>query len=491
MGLRLRVFLFVILPIALLLGAYGVVRISQESHEAVEAEKRHTAATARAALIAVEHAMRDRQLADIQRLVSELVRNHAQIDRIVLLDRSLEVLAAEPAGAGSVAAEADLRAVIARDKSRERSEGPSTVRYLLPVKGASGAPVGVLEIGFETTQVELTVARVSEGLAVPLGALVIAVTAFASFAIQRQVIRPLVRLTQSIRTLGEGRPGPPLPVDRRDEVGEVAEAFNRMVEQLESARAQLLAETQHTVDLEKQLRRSQALAVAGKLTSALAHEVGTPLNIISGRAEIALRSLDGHPARDDVQTILAQADRISGIIRGLLDSLRGRKPEVQPVAPGALLGQIVPLVAYDARRRGVKVDRHVAGGTPDVMGDPGQLQQVFLNLLMNAVDATPAGGRITVLVGAAPRDGQAGTAITVADTGPGIAPELLGRIFEPFFTTKAAGQGTGLGLAICRDIVREHGGALTATNAPGGGAVFTVWLRAAPAHALSTSQETS
>jgi signal transduction histidine kinase len=477
MGLRVRLFIVVILPIALLLGAYGVVRIRQESQAAVAAERRHTAATARAAHIAVENAMRDRQLADIQRLVSELVRNHAQIDRIVLVDRGLAVLAAEPVGTGPAAAPAALHEVLARGAPRQEDSGPAGLRYLLPVRGPRGGVEAVLEIGFETMRAGESLVRATEEAAPRLGLLVLVVTAFASLAMQRQLIRPLTRLTASIRALGEGRPGPPLPVDRRDELGQVAEAFNRMVEQLEEARARLETETQHTLDLEKQLRRSQALAVAGKLTSALAHEVGTPLNIVSGRAEIALRALPpGHPAREDLATILSQADRISGIIRSLLDSVRGEKPEVQPVPPGAVLRQLGPLVAYDARRRGVALETRVAEGTPPVLADPGQLQQVLLNLLVNAVDATPAGGRITVSAGAQARDGRAGVALTVADTGPGIDPEHLPRIFEPFFTTKPPGQGTGLGLAICRDIARAHGGCLTAESEPGRGARFTLWL---------------
>ena len=156
--------------------------------------------------------------------------------------------------------------------------------------------------------------------------------------LSRQVLRPLSRLTRSIRALGEGQPGPPLPVGRRDELGEVAEAFNRMAEQLEGAQQRLLLESDRAVDLEQQLRRAETLAVAGKLTSGIAHEVGTPLNIISGRAEILLRSLPAdHPGRPDLEVIVAQIDRISAIIRSLLDTVRQQKPEIQPVAISALL----------------------------------------------------------------------------------------------------------------------------------------------------------
>jgi len=205
--------------------------------------------------------------------------------------------------------------------------------------------------------------------------------------------------------------------------------------------------------------------------------VGTPLSIISGRAEIALRAVaPGHPAHADLETIVQQTERISGIIRTLLDSVRGQKPEVQPVDLGALLPQLTSLLAHDARRRGVAVESVVPRVLPRVAADPGQLQQVILNLLVNALDATPANGRVRLEARGHVDAGRAGVAVTVSDTGPGVPAGLERRVFEPFFTTKEPGQGTGLGLSISRDIVREHGGRLELESRDGAGATFTVWL---------------
>jgi signal transduction histidine kinase len=111
-----------------------------------------------------------------------------------------------------------------------------------------------------------------------------------------------------------------------------------------------------------------------------------------------------------------------------------------------------------------------------VAGDPGRLQQVFINLLMNAVEATPDDGQITISAWPGPNDGRAGVSVEVTDTGAGISPDVLGQVFEPFYTTKPVGQGTGLGLAISRDIIRDHGGTIVARSCPGQGAVFMVWL---------------
>jgi two-component system NtrC family sensor kinase len=479
MGLRLRLLLVVILPMALVVGVYGVMRVREETRDAIEAERRQAAIAASAVRIAVEHALRSREFPDVQRLAAELVTAHAEINRIVVVDRRLTPLAIDPPGTLSRDRERELTAVMASGQTLERRVAPATIRYVLPLRDRDDRVQGAMEIAFLTPPHETSLGRVAQDVGLRLGALVIALGALTSLALRRQIIQPLRRLAGSIRTLGEGRPGPPLPVGRRDELGEVAGAFNRMVEQLEAARAALAAETEHALGLERQLRRAEILAVAGKLTSALAHEVGTPLNIISGRAELALRVIGpDHPAHEELVTILAQAERISGIIRTLLDSVRAQKPEMREVAVAPLVRQLNRLMSHDATGRGVELEARVPDDLPPVAADLGQLQQVLLNLLVNAFDATPPGGHVAIEGVACDDTDRPGVAIAVSDTGPGIPAEHRRRIFDPFFTTKPPGRGTGLGLAICRDIVREHGGTLSVQSGEGRGATFTVWLPA-------------
>jgi len=312
-----------------------------------------------------------------------------------------------------------------------------------------------------------------------VGALTVVLALLIAVVLQRQVLRPLARLTESIRALGEGRPGPPLSVTRRDELGELADAFNGMTERLAEARQRLVAEGEYALDLEQQLRRAETLAVAGKLASGIAHEVGTPLNIISGRAEMVLRSLpDDHPGRPDLERIIDQIDRVSNIVRSLLDAVRLGKLEIQRVPIERLIGQLLPLLDHVVRKRGISMATSVPDDLPDVAGDPGRLQQVFINLLMNAVEATPPEGQISVAAREWESGGRLGVSVTVTDTGSGIPADALTQVFEPFYTTKPAGQGTGLGLAISRDIVRDHGGSIVAQSRDGRGATFTVWLPA-------------
>jgi len=227
----------------------------------------------------------------------------------------------------------------------------------------------------------------------------------------------------------------------------------------------------------------------GRLASEVAHEIGTPLNVISGRAEMIQKGLQALQAlTPDVDTILRQIERISGIMRQLLEYARPRRPAIRPVAAGPIFTRTVELLEPVARQRQVRVQVQVAEGLPPVLADPDQLQQVLLNLVTNALDATPPGGLIVVSAReGTPEDEDPRPRLTrgraeglhlvvgVVDTGGGMTVEQLEQVFEPFFSTKERKGGTGLGLPIVEDIVRSHGGAIEVQSAEGAGT--TVLLR--------------
>jgi signal transduction histidine kinase len=347
---------------------------------------------------------------------------------------------------------------------------PSHFAYLAPLRGRSDDVEGAIEIVRMASAVDRRLRAAVADVVVRLGLLLVVIVAVTLVVMQRQVLRPLAALMAGIQALGEGRPGPALPVERRDELGRLATAFNEMAARLDISQSRL-------IQLEQQLRQASMLAVAGKLATAVAHEVGTPLTIIGGRAEFVLKTLpDDAPARKDLEIIVAQIDRITAVIGSLLDTVRPHGPDLAPTRMAAVLDPLTPLLRHTAARRGVALTVAAAPPLPPVRGDAGQLQQVLINLVVNAVDATPAGGAVTVEVRPATRAGTDGITLSVTDTGSGIPPELLPRVVEPFVTTKPRGQGTGLGLAICRDIVQAHGGELAIAAAPGGGTRATVWL---------------
>lgn len=484
MGLRLRVILILTIPALLVIGAHGLLRVRQEDAQLLREDQENLALTGRAVQIAVENALRDRQIPDVRRLLVEMVEQQDAIDRIRLFDHDLKpVLVSNPLAIGEAIPAAELRRVVqtGRSESFFQRGHPSFLFYLAPLRRGPGQAQGAMEIVRLGAAVDRRLRVAIVDVFVRLSALVVVLVVVSVVALQLQVLRPLARLTASIQRLGQGEPGPPLAVPRRDELGRVAEAFNEMATRLARARAQLVAETQRAVEMEHQLRRSGTLAVAGKLTSALAHEVGTPLNIISGRAEFVLKGMSpADPARQDLETIIGQIDRISRIINSLLDTVRPQRPELREVAVESVIEPLLPLLRHAARARGVML----AGLTgavdlPPIIVDPGQVQQVLINLILNALEATPVDGRVEVRAARAAQEGRPGVALSVADTGTGISADVLPRIFEPFFTTKPTGQGTGLGLSICRDIVKTHDGNIRVESQAGRGTTFTVWMPSA------------
>jgi PAS domain S-box-containing protein len=230
--------------------------------------------------------------------------------------------------------------------------------------------------------------------------------------------------------------------------------------------------------LDRQLVRSEKLAMVGSLAAGLAHEIGTPLAVISATAEYLL--LDARDeARRQLGGIVAETERISRLVRELLSFARGTQPGKAPVALDDAVEKVLSLLRFTLEKRRLRVEVDVPAELPRVLADPDGLHQVLLNLIVNAAQAVDEGG--TVGVRARPADAERvdepSVAIEVHDDGPGVAPGLRERIFDPFYTTRP--DGTGLGLAVCARIVAEHGGDLRVGAGQLGGASFTVQLPAA------------
>jgi two-component system sensor histidine kinase HydH len=226
--------------------------------------------------------------------------------------------------------------------------------------------------------------------------------------------------------------------------------------------------------LERNLRRAEKLATIGTLAAGVAHEVGTPLGIISGRAEQLLaRVPDGEsPERKGLTSILTQVDKVSTTIRQLLDFARVRPIETTALTPHQALASAAALLEHRFRQQQVQLVVDAPPSVPAVAADPGQLEQVLVNLLINACDACASGGHVTARATA--RDGT--VEIAIADDGCGIASEHLSSVLDPFFTTKKRGQGTGLGLTIAADIVKNHEGTLEIESEVGRGTTVRVCL---------------
>ena len=296
--------------------------------------------------------------------------------------------------------------------------------------------------------------------------------------------RPIHGLVEQARRVGVGDLSSRLHLRQKDEIGELALEMDAMCDRLAEAHDRVQSETAARLATLDQLRHADRLMTVGKLASGIAHELGTPLNVISGRAQmIALGEVGASELAANAQVIVDQSQRIAGIIRQLLDFARRRGASRSRLELGSVLRQTASLLGPMAEKRRAEIA--VASDAElraDV--DAGQLQQALTNLCVNGLQAMSHGGTLRLGLRRArvtPPPDVGGPEVEVAcidviDQGAGIAPEVLPHIFEPFFTTKDVGEGTGLGLAVTYGIVREHGGWIDVSTELGRGTRFTVNL---------------
>ena len=340
-----------------------------------------------------------------------------------------------------------------------------------------------------------------------------------SYLLSRIVVVPVKRLLTATERITAGDYSHAVNVPGSAEVAELAESFSLMqdalrakrdevetyVQSLERANSELQTAREETV-------RSEKMASVGLLAAGMAHEIGTPLSAIIGYAGILRDEMRDNPASDDcLRRIEEEAGRIDRIVRGLLDYARPSHADYEDVDIGELVECTLELFTDQGAFKKIETSVDLEAGLPTVYADRHQLQQVLINLFLNARDAMPGGGRMTVtasrgectfIQAAAPNGGStvrigrrredvnrafrvsprdAGTALPcvrleIRDTGEGVAPENLAKVFDPFFTTKDPGKGTGLGLAISARIVDTFGGRITLESTAGEGATFILWL---------------
>lgn len=310
------------------------------------------------------------------------------------------------------------------------------------------------------------------GLLAALGVIV-------SLVIRRNITQPFAQFAQHIEAIGQGRFDLRLASSRQDEIGRLAHAFDRMSARVEAAQQKLMVEGEEKLRLERTLRHSGKLAALGQLASRLAHEIGTPLNVIQGRAEQLLQQEGlAEKERNFTKVIIAQIERISGFLRQLLTLARRPEPQLRNLPLNDILRRVNEVIGDRRAFPNVQLVLELAKEEPAILGDPEQLEQVFLNLSVNALQAVEPAGTVTLSTSLVPDHPLAGAdriEAVVADTGPGVHPDDLSRLFEPFFTTKGLG-GSGLGLAISREIILNHQGEIRVESEPGRGARFIVSL---------------
>ena len=320
-----------------------------------------------------------------------------------------------------------------------------------------------------------------------IGGMVLLSGILAAYLGIRLVGKPLEQLIEKTRRVAAGDLRGPVHITSHDELAELGESLNRMCDQLVESQTKIREETAGRVSALEQLRHADRLKTVGRLASGIAHELGTPLNVVSGRAGlIASGKLTSDEIGQSAAAIRAEVDKMTKIMRQLLDFARTTTPHKAAVDLRQVVDQTVDMLRPVADKRNVQLGFARNGEAQLAELDAGQMQQVLTNLVINAIQAMPAGGTVDITIGrrvARPPDGSDDRgatcyAIDIRDQGVGIAEENLQHLFEPFFTTKEVGEGTGLGLSIAYGIMQEHGGWIDVSSRPGAGSCFTIFLPA-------------
>ncbi|TAJ31405.1 MAG: sensor histidine kinase, partial [Nitrospirae bacterium] len=334
-----------------------------------------------------------------------------------------------------------------------------------------------------------------------IGLVMIGLLAAMGRYVAARIVRPIQTLRQGVEAISQGTYDGPIDIRTGDEFEELATAVHRMASRLKASRAELEAMNdeltrrveEKTSEVARQMRKlelSERLATLGKVASGIAHEINNPLGIILNRiecmeADAAQLSLPDELARD-LAALRSQAERISRVTKSMLALSRGTATTLKPLDLNCVVRSCLVVAGERVTAHRIRLESTLAPDLPPVMGDRDRLETVVLNLVNNAIDAVQGAtdpGLVTVCTERRRTEAGDWVELTVADNGPGILDEVLGRLFDPFFTTKAAGQGTGLGLFLSYGIVAEHQGRLEAKNGAAG-ARFTVSLPA-----LTTTSE--
>lgn len=493
MKISTRLILHLTVAVSAVLVVASLVLLQQRERSlkrSAEDEVRAHAVTLR---IALEENYTANHVLDAQRLINRL-RENAGIYSVLLFDLAGNIeLASHPNTAEEIRYLKEARQVISTGEMIEIERvlgGEDVFSIIMPLK-VNNQAVGALEIAQSISFVQDAIAQMRQEILLMvllLGATIFLVVLVAT---QYSLKAPIQELLGGAVAMGRGELSHRVNVPLGGgELAELAENFNRMAENLVKQRRQAEREAEERLALERKLRHSERLAAVGHLAAGVAHEMGAPLQVIDGRA----KQLANHPAtpaephQRNLTIIRNQTERITNIVRNLLNLSRTYELRRRLVILSRLMAETIELMEPKAELAGVRIEKNCAEFCR-AEADPNLLQQAILNILANAIQAMPQGGRLRIDCLEAIRDEKTFAAVRFADTGAGISPEHLGNIFDPFFTTKEVGHGTGLGLAVSSRIVEEHGGWIEAQNNPEGGATFTVFLPAAANSALDTTDE--
>lgn len=491
MSLRVRLAVLVAAVVAAVVATEGYLEIRMFQRNVQDDFLQTASRTAQAVADDLELRTGQDQTAQVHALLHEFLGTAPTVQDIAVLMTAGDALTL--VARTSSAAVDDVLPVArqAMQRNQQTWSGGGQQRVVATPIARLGKVVGAVAVTLSLAPVEQLAVRGREVTLLFAIPAIVLLTVLVDLLAQRLVHRPITNIRQTMRRAGAGELGARAPVARSDEIGEVAGGLNEMLGRLEQLQAELqarvddatreLRETnvelvdshQRVLSLRAALAQAEQKAALGQMAANVAHQIGTPLNLVSGYVQVMIEESQGDArAFHRLQTVEAQIRKVTNAVRTMLDFARRPALQREAVDLAALVEQVCEISRPALHAASVEVRVDVRAPLPSVSADPVQLELALLNLVSNSLDAMPAGGRLDISLSA----NNDRVRVVVADSGTGIPADLLPRIFDPWVTSKPAGRGTGLGLNITREVVASHGGAITVRSEAGQGAVFTIDL---------------
>jgi two-component system NtrC family sensor kinase len=489
LGTKLTLYLSLI--IILTLFGYGYVDTLSRRDVLIRKMKAEVRSTGRTLGVSLEETSLPGGRAHIQRIIDAVAEYERTVGVVAYYSRGDALLRSDSLEKDSLQPYVDvIKKAIQEDAPQEIFTSYKKLPiflYAFALKDGHGRTFGGLCILQNISFMEEEIAGAKWNILLGVLVLVAATMALVLFATRKWITRPISILMAGIDDLARGNLDPRIALSGRDEFSRLARAFNEMAVELKKAQERIIQEGETKLELERSLRQSSKLAAIGQLASGLAHEIGTPLNIIGGRAELIKRRVRDKSDQKDTEIILQQAERISRIIQQLLGFVRKKRQERRELQMSTVIEGILDLLQHEILKQEVIVVKQWGNDRFPVIGDPDQLQQAFLNLMLNALQSMPRGGTLRLSLeskaisrGGLEEERRKVVEIDVEDTGTGMEKEVLEHVFTPFYTTKE--KGTGLGLMVTQGIIQDHEGWIDVESEVGKGSMFRVFLPVCEGH---------
>jgi signal transduction histidine kinase len=481
-SLTTRVIVISITLLTVGISAFTFLNLKKEQDQLINAARESTEMLLNTIEGSIYNSMRIGNTEDTQYILEMVGRSHKLMAVRIFHPHGVVLKSSQPNEVGKTVDNEDYQLYTNNRKEGIFTGGPQgeTLKMLKPIyndqpcypcHGNKTKVIGVLDVNYSLLETRKRMMEATNIFLVSTVAIILFLSAAISLVMLKFVRKPLNLIVGNMAKVEKGDLSVRMQSFGKDEVGRLITSFNSMVDRLDTTKKEL--DQFHF----QQMERADRLASVGEMAAGIAHEIKNPLTGIAAAMTIIKEDFSPSDPRTEITNeILEQIKRLDKTVNDLLFFGKPTLPEPTCINVNTILKKTLMFASQHRGGKNVETVLELNDNLPPLYVDPKQIQQVFLNLILNALQAMRDGGVLTISSAPLDKDGQMWVRVSIADTGPGIPPQILGKIFTPFFTTKA--QGTGLGLAICYKLISQHGGNISVESEDGKGTVFIIDLRA-------------